>query len=110
MSASSFPALSSTDAPAMPAAADDTVSPSLAAAGALLQQAEGRLSLDPAGARADARVLIDAALPELDPEALGRAWRVVGLSHGHDSAPQEAVQALERARGKIGRASCRESF
>jgi diguanylate cyclase (GGDEF)-like protein len=92
-----------TAAPATPAAAD-AVSLSLAAARALLLKAEARLSLDPAGARADAGVLIDAALPELDPEALGRAWRVVGLSHGHESAPREAVQALERARGIFARA------
>jgi len=77
--------------------------PSDTAARRLLLQAESRVAVDPAAARADARTLIDGLRTDAECELLGRAWRVVGMSHGHEREPLEAVGALERARGVFAR-------
>ena len=65
---------------------------------AVLDRAEATVSRDPAQAREWLLALLDGGDLDGDVELLGRAWRGLGLSYGHESQPLEAVQALERAR------------
>ena len=68
---------------------------------AVLDTAEATVSREPAQARERLRAILDSGALDGDVEALGRAWRGLGLSFGHENQPLQAVEALERARNLL---------